>query len=187
MTETPEITDEALHEFMETEPTYHTILQVWREILKEALPERRDMKMGPRWANRLVQSYPELRYDQLIQYATTYYDQIVELLNILDFEIATDDECLNPQTAEEDVEANSAHYLNILIEWQRALLSWELAWDCTLPDAAVKLAAMSETHRMMFGDTGVTSLLDQIGFSLTDDDQAAIAEALIALSGGEDE
>jgi hypothetical protein len=46
---------------------------------------------------------------------------------------------------------------------------------------------MSEVHRMMFSDTGVTSLLDQIGFTLTEDDQNAIAQALNALSGGDDE
>ena len=159
------------------EAAYHTILEVWREIMRPAESER-GKPITPQWANRICSTYREINFKDMPAFKEAYFDRIDELRNILDNEIASDDECLNQITAAEDVEYNSAHYLNVLIDWQKAFLYWEIAWDCTNQFAAVDLAAISEVHRMMFSDTGITSLLDQINFQFTEADQEMLAETL---------
>jgi hypothetical protein len=156
---------------------YHTILEVWREVLRPAQKER-FVKITPQWANRICSSYREIQFRDMPRFRDLYFDKIAELGAILDGVIDSDDECLNMTSAEEDVQHNSANYLNILIDWQRAFLMWELEWDCTDMDAAVNLAAISEVHRMFFDEKGLTNLLDQIQFQITDADRELLAQSL---------
>lgn len=156
---------------------YHTILEIWREVLKPAKAER-FKKITPQWANRICSTYREIDFQHMPAFRDRYFDKVDELAEILDLEIDTDIECLNLISAEEDVEHNGATYLNILIEWQRAFLQWELDWNCTNIEAATELAAISEVHRMFFGETGITSLLDNIQFQITDADRDILAASL---------
>lgn len=156
---------------------YNSILRIWAEVLKPAEQERYK-KITPQWANRICTTYREINFDDVPKFRDHYFDKVLELANILDLEIATDDECLNVTSAEEDVEHNTVHYLNVLIDWQKALLSWELAWDCSDACAAVELAAISEVHRMFFDQNGLTALLDQIKFEMTDDHRDLLAATL---------
>lgn len=159
------------------ETPYHTILEMWREVL---LPSRTmaQEKVSPQWASRLVNSFPELRYADTPKLAEVYYDGISELLSILELEIAQDDECLKQTSAEEDVAYNGARYLNILTEWQALFLMWELEWDATSELAAIEIASMSEIHKMFFDPQGITALLDQINFQVTDADREVISDRL---------
>jgi hypothetical protein len=165
---------------------YHTILEVWREVLRPAQRER-FKKITPQWANRICSAYREVVFADMPAFRDSYFDKVNELAEILDLEIAEDAECLNIFTPEEDVEHNGMHYLNVLITWQRAFLAWELDWECTEPDAAVDLAAISEVHRMFFDNTGLTSLLDNINFELTDTDRDILAAALQELKAATEE
>ncbi len=156
---------------------YHSILEVWREVQKPAVAER-TVKITPQWANRIASSYREIAFRDVPSFRDTYFDRIEELNDILKTEIASDDECLNVDSPEEDVERNGHHYLNLLVDWQKALLQWELDWDVTSEKAAVDLATISEVHRMFFDNTGLTSLLDNIKFEVTDADRDMLAAAL---------
>ena len=164
------------------DPTYHPVLQVWREILKPARDEL-DSKITPQWASRIVQSYQDVGYNDMPAMRDRYYGKILELLYILETEIASDDECLNYSTPEEDVLENRAHYFNLLRDWQLQFLRWELSWDCTDPHAGVELAAVSEVHKAFFGQTGVTQYLENIKLELTPADQDELAAALEELRG----
>lgn len=175
-----EITDAEIQDFIAQEseaPGYHTILEVWREVLKPAATER-TKRITPQWANRIVASYQGIAFQDMADFRDMYFDRILELAAILDAEISTDDECLNLVTPEEDVEANTHHYINVLTEWQKTFLSWELDWDCTHPDAALDLATISEVHKMFFDQTGLVELLGQIKFEFTDTDRELLAMAL---------
>lgn len=163
--------------------SYHTILEVWREILKPALDEL-DARITPQWASRIVASYKDVAYADMVEMRDRYYGKIIELLEILTEEIASDDECLNHATPEEDAAENAQHYKNVLHEWQLRIMSWELAWDCTDPRAGVELAAISEVHKAFFGETGVTQYLDNIRFEYTEADKAELAGRLEALREG---
>lgn len=156
---------------------YHTILEVWREVLKPAQTERLK-QITPQWANRICNGYREMNFDDMPAFRDRYFGKIGELEDILLGEIESDDECLNVTSPEEDVEANSHHYLNVLTNWQKLFLTWELEWSCDDPVASVELAAISEVHRMFFDQNGLTSLLDQIKFQFTDDDRYLLAAEL---------
>ena len=156
---------------------YHTVLELWREVLKPATREA-SSKITLQWANRICSSYREINFADMPAFRDTYFARITELADILTVEIDSDEECLNLNSPEEDVEHNNHHYLNLLVDWQKAFLSWELDWEATSETAAVELAVISEVHRMFFDQTGLTSLLDQINFEVTDADREMLAAAL---------
>jgi hypothetical protein len=167
---------EELIEASENTP-YHTILEVWRAVLAPVATER-DNKVTPQWANRIINTYQEIRFSDMEPFKDLYFDLVQELAGILDEEIDTDEECLKHTSTEEDVERNSAHYLNVLFNWQKAILQHELQWDSNSPDAAIQIGALSEIHKMFFDKTGLTSLLDQINFEFTDSDRDLLASEL---------
>lgn len=150
------------------EAPYHTILQIWTAILKSSEGVRQE-RITPQWADRVVSTHAEIQFDDMPDYRNLYYEKIDQLRDVLQAEIDTDDECLNPSSAEEDVEHNSVHYFNIIITWQKTILAWELEWDCTHVDAPLELAAIVEVHKMFFGQTGLTSMLDNIKFEFSDE------------------
>jgi hypothetical protein len=179
MTEATTITDDEIQEFIEGSepPKYHTILQVWREVLRPAADEAKK-RITPQWANRIVTSYTGVSFGDMADFKDLYFGKIMELDQVLLAEIEADDECLNAATPEEDVEQNTFHYINVLTDWQKTFLSWELDWDCTHPDAALELAAIAEVHKMFFEQTGLVALLDQIKFEFTDADREQLAAEL---------
>lgn len=174
------VTDEQIEDLIEHgQPSFHPILKVWREVLKPAETERSEIITGD-FANRITQSYREINFADMPVYKELYYDHILELAKILNDEIATDDDCLKAATPEEDVKMNSGHYRQLLIDWQRAFVRWEKEWDCTADGAGIKLAAISEVHKMFFGNTGVVGYLQNIQFQYTEADQAELLAALEA-------
>lgn len=183
--ESLEISDSDIQQLIDSgeAPQFHPILEVWREVLK---PARKEMtaKVSPQWANRIVTQYFGLQYADMENFRDVYFGKLIQLMDILDEEIAADGECLSPTTPEEDAEQNSLHYKNLLMNWQLAILQWELDWHCADPQAAVELAAISEVHKMFFGREGLTAFLDNIAFQYTEDDQAMLAEALTELKEG---
>lgn len=165
---------------VDPEVSFHPILQVWREILKPARDEL-GKRITPQWASRIVASYQDVAFADMVDMRDRYYGKILELLDVLEAEIATDGDCLSYTTPEDDVAENSEHYKNLLRDWQLRFLQWELDWDCTDAKAGVELAAISEVHKAFFGQTGLTQFLDNIRFEYTEADQAALAAELEAL------
>ena len=163
-------------------PSFHPILQVWREVLAPAEGEM-TKPISPNWANRIVSSYTEITFNDMGEFRTRYFTKLLQLATIIDTEIATDPDCLTYTTPAEDVENNAHHYKNLLMNWQMAVLEWELEWDTMDQWAAVELAAISEVHKMFFGDQGLTAFLDNIGFEFGEDDQQLLVEALEGLRG----
>lgn len=172
--------DVSIEEILPEEaPQFHPILHVWRVVLEPAESER-TAHITPQWASRIVNTYPGLTFADMPTFRDAYFDKVADLKKILDFEIESDDECLNVTTPEEDVEHNSDHYINILTNWQLTVLDYELDWDCAADWAAADLAATAEVHRMFFGETGLTALLDQIQFEFTDLHREMLANTLEA-------
>lgn len=169
--------DVSIEEIIPEDSTFHPILQVWRAILEPAETERLS-RISPQWASRIVNTHTEIQFADMPAFRDAYFDKVADLKKILDYEISTDDECLNVTTPEEDVEHNSDHYINVLTNWQLTVLDWEMDWDCAADWAAVDLAATAEVHRMFFGETGLTALLDQIPFQFTDMHRDLLASTL---------
>lgn len=164
-------------------PAFHTILEVWREVLTpgEAI---KNEKITPQWATRMVSKYAGLTFQDMPDFRDRYFAKVEELLQRVVDVIDADPECVNLTTPEEDAEINSRHYVDLLTEWQILVLGWEMDWDCTDPAASAELAAISETHTMFFGSMGLTSLLDNIPFQYTDMHKDALALALQSYKEG---
>lgn len=180
-----ETTVDDLVEEASTAP-YHTILELWREVLSPATDELK-RSVSPQWANRIVSSYQGLQFSDMDNFRDTYFTKVLTLADILADEIDSDDEALNHTSPEEDVENNTPHYLTVLFNWQQQFLLWELGWRCTASDAAVEIAALSEVHKMFFGEQGLTALLDQIKFEFTDDHRQMLSELLEETKAAEEE
>jgi len=159
------------------ETAYHTLLEVWRGVLKPAEAEAKKL-VTPQWANRIVSSYNGISFADMNQFRDLYFDRVRDLAKILDIEIESDDECLNLTTPEEDVEHNAHHYKNVLLNWQKTFMLWELDWRCDDEMAAIDLATISEVHKMFFDQNGLIGLLDQIKFEFTDDDRMFLQQEL---------
>lgn len=172
MTENVEAVEAELtvDDILDQAPEFHPILRVWQEIL-DASKKVRQERITPQWALRVVTTHADMHFQDMTDYRDLYYQSIDELAEALKVEIETDDECLKYATPEEDAENNTFHYLNVIIAWQKIILTWELEWDVDAPDAPVQLAVISEVHKMFFGEVGLTSLLDQINFEFTEDSQ----------------
>lgn len=173
---------------------YHSLLEVWRVVLEPARSgEMRSDPISPQWATKMVTTYPEIRFSDVLAIHHGVFDMAGELGQILDDEIATDDECLKVPSAEEDAIENAEHYRNVLTGWQIHLLQEELMWEPQDLDAAVKLAILSEVQQMFLGQTGLVAHLDSIGFQFTEGDQAELQAKLsdakdqVLNRGGDDE
>jgi hypothetical protein len=159
------------------ETEYHPVLKVWEHLLRDSdTPGNRHMT--PRWAMSIVTQYHGVGFNDLRRYVDEYFVMVKAMYSILETEIASDEDCLKPSTAAEDVEHNRGHYLNVLRDWQLFLLTRELRWDPSKPSAGVELAALSEIQKLFFGETGLTGHLEAIKLDVTEEDQEALAAAL---------
>jgi hypothetical protein len=164
---------------------YHSILELWRAILAPAETEK-SKRVTPQWANRIVSQYNGIGFASIPDFKDLYYDKVIELAQILEARIEEDPECLHVASAEEDIETNWSRYKQMLIDWQKAFLLWELGWRADDPDAAIEIAAIAEVHKMFFDEKGILGLLDQIPFEFTEMDQADLAAELQALKDGDE-
>lgn len=160
--------------------SYHTLLEIWDAVLTPAASER-TKRPTAQWANTITSRYREIDFKDMLDFSESYFDKVQELQQILRHHIEEDDEALKQPTPEEDLEYNGARYKQLLIDWQKAFLLWELAWDCTDASAAIDIAAISEVHKMFFDQQGLIALLEQINFEFTEQDQAELAAELQAL------
>ena len=159
------------------------VLKVWQEVLKSAAVDS-TKGVTPNWSVQILSQYPGIGYADMPDMADAFFSLIAELEAVLNAEIATDGDCLSYVTAEEDMEHNRTHYLNILKDWQLAILEHELDWHPSHPFAAIEVAAISEVHKLFFGQNGITEYLHQSGFQYDSIDAALIMDALNDRRGG---
>lgn len=164
------------------EPNFHPILEVWREVLKPAAAEAKK-RVTPSWAARITAQYKQLNIQDMATFQALYFGFIAELYAILNTVIDGDAECLHAADPAEDLALNAGHYKALIFAWQSTILGWELDWDCRDEQAHIELAAISECHKMFFGEQGITAFLDQIGFRFTDEDSVELTQALEAQRG----
>lgn len=162
------------------EAKYNPVLRIWKEILSDG-----NIAHGARvtipWSNGVCSKYANMTYALMPAFVERYFQIMGDLAADLRAEIATDDDCLNWHSIDEDKEENGGHYRTLLTTWQKRILTWEMGWDCTHPDAAAHVAALGEISAFFFGDNGLTGHLGAIGFEFTDVDQQALAAELSAL------
>lgn len=176
----PPLTDQDLADLESLDrepPSYHTILEVWSELLKPA-EEEQTKRVQPGWGSRITQMYPQIKMQHMTEFRDRYFAKILELKQILDEEIAEDPDCFKPSKPEDDAADNRHHYKNLLLNWQKQIIQWELDWDCEDDLSPVELGAISEVHKMFFSEKGVTAYLDNIGFEFDEQDQLEMSMVL---------
>jgi hypothetical protein len=163
----------------EKPPKHHTVLETWTAVLAPA-KEDSTSKIAPQYATNMVAQYPGVGFAEMPAFRDIYFERILTLEEILRLEVESDPECLQRDSAAEDLKYNADHYKNILMQWQLQFLQWELDWDTTDEMAGVHLGALSEVHKMFFGANGLVAYLTSINFDAeyTEADQAALVEAL---------
>lgn len=173
---------------------YRTLLEIWRAVLEPAVKgEMKSEPISPQWATKMVTTYPEVRYVDVMDIHYGVFEMSASLAEILEQIIETDDECLKRTSAEEDAQENAPLYREVLARWQIYFIEQELAWRPLDASAATDLAVLSEVQQMFFGPTGLIGHLDSIGFDFTDADQEALQKRMteakdeILGRGGEDE
>ncbi len=187
-TETIELTDQdredlaQLHAEPDSETPQHSILEVWQSTLKGAdFEAARPVTM--QWALHVTGNYP-VELKDMEKYREVYFERVFKLRDILDAEIGSDPEAFSFVGPKDDGLENREHYLNLLLEWQKEILSWELNWDCTSETAGIEIASLSEVHKMFFGQTGLTQFLDNIELDFKPEDAEEIQRELDAMKDG---
>lgn len=170
----------------EAEP-HRTILEVWNEILAGGHKVAAE-RVQPAWASRIISMYPQIKFQEMQVFHDLYFAKLAELHEILKVEIDGDELCLKHITVDEDRDLNAAHYLNLVINWQSAILLWELSWNCIDPLSHVELAAMSEAHKFFFDPSGgLLQHLGEINFVFTEEDQQILTAHLDEIKNGDHE
>lgn len=167
-------------------PPYFTLFRVWREILEPAADSQTD-RVGPGWAHKITTQYPQIKLQDMTQFRDEYFGCVKQMLDILNFVISQDPECLDRDEIERDKIENGYLYHELMQLWQGAIVAWEHEWDCEAPDAAVKLGVISEVHRIFFAGDGLTAFLDNIGWQMDDSDKSLLTSIMDEYKEGDHE
>lgn len=160
-----------------------SVLEAWQNVLGN-IEESSKERISPREANRVVGSWPKLSFQDVPAYNVRYHELLLELRDILDEVIASDDKAFS-RVGEADAEENAEHYKELLFRWQAQVLRWEHAWDAADPASHIELAAIADaTGFYMNQGTGLINHLEAIGFQYTDEDRDTAAERLRAVREG---
>jgi len=161
------------------EQPYRTLLELWRAVLASSEDVRKNDRITPQWASKIVGTYHGVGFKDVQKVHDGIFDASSTFARMLDEIIASDDECLNKVDAKEDAQDNARLYRQVLIDWQVWFVEQEARWDSSHEDAAIQLAILSEVHQMFLGQTGFIGHLDEIGFQYTEGDQEELTRILV--------
>ena len=165
-------------------PSDHTVLEVWQKVLSN-IDLAKQERITTSNAFKLLSSYPFLTTKDLVPYYTAFYWCLEQYRDVLQFEIDTDDRCLEWTDPDLDAENNRHHYTNLMVNWQRLALSMRTDWEASSELAGPELAALNDSQSFMLGEKGIINLLSQLKL---DYDQADADEVYaLAVAGYEQE
>ena len=160
----------------QVEPKKHTLLEVWTEILSN-IEDSEDRPVSTGDAVKLLRSWPGLTYQDIPAYIAGYHSNLKQLRAILLSEYENDKNAF--KFVEDDATRNKTHYLNLLANWQIQVSLWEQGWNPAQNDAAIWAAAFNDAANFVIGQSGLVAHLDSINFEYTEDDAAAVQEAIV--------
>lgn len=178
------VEDEAQVIQMPPKPADHTVLEIWQKVLSNVDAAKKE-RITTTNAFKLLTSYPFLTTKDLVPYYTAFYWCLEQYRDALEFEIDTDDRCLEWTDPDLDSENNRHHYTNLMVNWQRLALSMRTDWEASSELAGPQLAALNDSQAFMLGEKGIINLLSQLKL---DYDQADADEVYaLAVAGYEQE
>ena len=178
------VEDDAQVVQMPPKPADHTVLEIWQKVLSNVDAAKQE-RITTTNAFKLLSSYPFLTTKDLVPYYTAFYWCLEQYRDVLEFEIDTDDRCLEWTDPDLDAENNRHHYTNLMVNWQRLALSLRTDWEASSELAGPELAALNDSQSFMLGEKGIINLLSQLKL---DYDQADADEVYaLAVAGYEQE
>ena len=178
------VEDEAQVIQMPAKPADHTVLEIWQKVLSNVDAAKKE-QITTTNAFKLLSSYPFLATKDLVPYYTAFYRCLEQYRDVLEFEIGTDDRCLEWTDPDLDSENNRHHYTNLMVNWQRLALSLRTDWEASSELAGPQLAALNDSQSFMLGEKGIINLLSQLKL---DYDQSDADEVYaLAVAGYEQE
>lgn len=164
---------------MPPKPNDHTVLEVWQKVLSNIdLAKQERIATGN--AFKVLNAYPFLTTKDLMPYYTAFYWCLEQYRDALQFEIDTDEKCLEWGDPELDAENNRHHYFNLMVNWQRLALSMRTDWEVSSELAGPELAALSDSQAFMLGEKGMVNLLGQLKLEFDSDDAAEVYSLAVA-------
>ena len=157
------------------EPKPRVLLETWRILLND-IEKASTEKPGWQVSARIIRDYPGAKISDVLVYHRIFHERLIELRDILDYEISTDPECF--KRTDDDPESNAHHYINLIELWQEQLVQWERDWDPADPDALMDMAACADAGNFFLGSKGLLAHLDTIGFVLTELDAESVFESV---------
>ena len=166
------VEDEARVIQMPPKPADHTVLEIWQKVLSN-VDAAKKKRITTTNAFKLLSSYPFLTTKDLVPYYTAFYRCLEQYRDVLEFEIGTDDRCLEWTDPDLDSENNRHHYTNLMVNWQRLALSLRTDWEASSELAGPQLAALNDSQSFMLGEKGIINLLSQLklDYDQTDADE----------------
>ena len=165
-------------------PSDHTVLEIWQKVLGN-IDLAKQERITTTNAFKVLHAYPFLAPKDLVSYYVAFYYCLEQYRDVLEFEIDTDDKCLEWTDPELDAENNRHHYTNLMVNWQRLALSLRTDWEASSALAGPQLAALNDSQSFMLGEKGIINLLSQLKL---DYDQADADEVYaLAVAGYEQE
>ena len=162
---------------IEPTPRQITLLETWSKLMSNI--EAADAeKITMHMAARITGTYPQIKMQEVEEYAHRYHAILIAVREILESEIASDPKALGK--GEDDAELNHHHYLNLLTLWQRMIRGMELDWDSNAPDSHLDFAAIVDASNFVLGSNGLVAHLDEIGFDYDETDAADVLAGIIA-------
>ena len=164
---------------MPPKPSDHTVLEIWQKVLGNVDLAKQE-RITTTNAFKVLHAYPFLAPKDLVAYYTAFYYCLEQYRDVLEFEIDTDDECLEWSDPELDAENNRHHYFNLMVTWQRLALSMRTDWEASSELAGAQLAALSDSQVFMLGEKGLVNLLGQLKLEFDSDDAAEVYDLAVA-------
>lgn len=158
------------------DPTYHSILEVWRNMLD---PEHQDRGRAPTpdWCAVLIARWPFLRFADCGIVQAEYFRIFDNVHAVLAQVFEDNPQAFEAETREEDIE-NKELYVFLLKEFQKALFVTQSEWSFDDPEAGAKMAALGEAQQQILGKDGLASYLGVIGLPFTQEEQDAMNQEL---------
>ena len=159
----------------EQEP--RTLLATWKELLSN-IEASRDEPISFQLALRVISNWPKISVQEVEEYFDIYHELLLEMRSVFEGVLAAHPKAI--KRVEDDGEVNRDVYIEILTEWQKTALGWELDWEVSSPNAHIVMGAMVDATGFFLGQKGLVAHFDNIGRRFEEADSVALVAELEA-------
>ena len=159
----------------EQEP--RTLLATWKELLSN-IEASRDEPITIQLAARVLANWPKISVQEVAEYFEIYHELLLEMRAAFEIVLAAHPKAI--KRVEDDAEVNRDVYIEILTEWQKTALGWELDWDVTAENAHIQMGAIVDATNFFLSQKGLVAHFDTIQLRFEEADSVALAAELEA-------